>query len=348
MGLKILHSADWHLDSPFTGVTPDQQTYLKEAQRKIPAMVADLCRRENCDLVLLSGDLFDGPATKDSVENLKRALAHCAVPVFISPGNHDFCAPGSPWLEENWPENVHIFTGGLESVAVNNLDCRVYGAGFTSMDCPGLLEGFRADGEERYKLGVLHGDPVQLRSPYCPVTAAQVRDSGLHYLALGHIHKDGSFCSGRTLCGWPGSIMGRGFDELGEKGVYIVDVDESVRIRRVLLDTPRFQEITVNTEEEKLEDLLPGQGSRDFYRVILTGSREVDLTMLEQFPNLELRDHREAPIDLWESADADTLEGTYFRILREAMDVASEENKEQYRLAAEISRKILLGREVTL
>ena len=69
MGLKILHSADWHLDSPFTGVTPDQQTYLKEAQRKIPAMVADLCRRENCDLVLLSGDLFDGPATKDSVEN---------------------------------------------------------------------------------------------------------------------------------------------------------------------------------------------------------------------------------------------------------------------------------------
>ena len=100
--------------------------------------------------------------------------------------------------------------------------------------------------------------------------------------------------------------------------------------------------------EEKLEDLLPGQGSRDFYRVILTGSREVDLTMLEQFPNLELRDHREAPIDIWESADADTLEGTYFRILREAMDVASEENKEQYRLAAEISRKILLGREVTL
>ena len=216
------------------------------------------------------------------------------------------------------------------------------------MDCPGLLEGFRAAGEERYKVAVLHGDPLQLRSPYCPVTAAQVRDSGLHYLALGHIHKDGSFCSGRTLCGWPGSIMGRGFDELGEKGVYIVEVDESVRLRRMLLDTPRFWEITVNTDEESLEERLPGQGSRDFYRVTLTGSVAADLTMLERFPNLELRDRREEPVDLWSSAEADTLEGTYFRILRAAMDTASEEDGERIRLAAEISRKILLGREVTL
>lgn len=348
MGLKILHSADWHLDTPFTGVTPEQQAYLKEAQRKIPAMVADLCRRENCDLMLLAGDLFDGAATRESVDNLKRVLGSCGVPVFISPGNHDFCAPGSPWLEENWPENVHIFTGGLESVVVPKLDCRVYGAGYTSMDCPGLLEGFRAAGEETYQLAVLHGDPVQMRSPYCPVTAAQVRDSGLHYLALGHIHKDGSFCGGRTLCGWPGSIMGRGFDETGEKGIYIVDVDENVRLRRVLLDTPRFQEITVNTDAETLEDQLPAQGNRDFYRVTLTGSADADLTVLERFPNLELRDLREAPVDIWESADADTLEGTYFRILREAMETAEEGDKERIRLAAEISRKILLGKEVTL
>ena len=348
MGLKILHSADWHLDSPFTGVTAEQQTYLKEAQQKIPETVADLCRGENCDMVLLAGDLFDGAAARDTVERLKRALESCRVPVFISPGNHDFCAPGSPWLEETWPENVHVFTGGLESVAVKPLNCRVYGAGFTGMDCPGLLEGFHTEGEERYQIAVRHGDPVQVRSPYCPVTSAQVRDSGLHYLALGHVHKDGSFCSGKTLCGWPGSIMGRGFDETGEKGVYIVEVDESVRLRRVLLDTPRFWEITVNTDAETLEDLLPAQGNRDFYRVTLTGSGEADLSVLEKFPNLELRDHREAPVDIWESADADTLEGTYFRILREAMENADEADKERIRLAAEFSRKILLGREVTL
>lgn len=349
MGLKILHSADWHLDSPFTGFDQAQQAYLKEAQRKIPGMVADLCRRENCDLVLLSGDLFDGPCTKDSVDNMKRALESMNVPVFISPGNHDFCAPGSPWLEEAWPENVHIFTGALESAVVEELDCRVYGAGYTSMDCPSLLEGFRAEGEARYKIGVLHGDPVQLRSPYCPVTAAQVRDSGLAYLALGHIHKAGSFQNGKTLCAWPGTPMGRGFDETGEKGLYIVDVDEEAKLRQIPLDTPRFYELTVNTDEEILENLLPAQGSRDFYRVTLTGSGEnADAKFLAQFPNLELRDRREEAMDIWASAEADTLEGTYFRILREAMEEADEDTKAQIRLAAEISQKILKGREVNL
>lgn len=349
MGLKILHSADWHLDSPFAGFSGEQQAYLKEEQRKLPGKVADLCRKENCDLVLLAGDLFDGACTKDSVEILKRALADCAVPVFISPGNHDFCAPGSPWLEERWPENVHIFTGALEPVVVDALDCRIYGAGYQSMDCPGLLEGFRAEGKERYHLAVLHGDPVQLRSPYCSVTAPQVRDSGLDYLALGHIHKAGSFRGGSTLCAWPGTPMGRGFDETGEKGVYIVELGEEAKIRQIFLDTPQFCELTVNTDEEALENVLPGAGSLDFYRVTLTGSAEADISdILSRFPNLELRDLREETVDIWAFAEADTLEGTYFRILREAMEEADRESKAQIRLAAEISRKILEGREVRL
>ena len=50
MGLKILHSADWHLDTPFTGFSGDQQAYLKAQLRQIPEKAADLCRRESCDL----------------------------------------------------------------------------------------------------------------------------------------------------------------------------------------------------------------------------------------------------------------------------------------------------------
>ena len=36
MGLKILHSADWHMDSPFGGFEPEKQEYLKQELRKIP------------------------------------------------------------------------------------------------------------------------------------------------------------------------------------------------------------------------------------------------------------------------------------------------------------------------
>ena len=348
MGLKILHSADWHLDSPFAGFSPEQRQYLKRELRKIPGKVADLCRREGCGLMLLAGDLFDGPYTKESLLTMQEALESCGVPVFISPGNHDFLAPGSPWVEARWPENVHIFRGALESVTVPELNCRVYGAGYTAMDCPALLEGFRAEGREAYCVGVFHGDPVQLRSPYCPVTASQVRDSGLDYLALGHIHKQGAFRSGSTLCAWPGSPMGRGWDEIGEKGVYIAELTDRAEARFQMLDTPRFQEMEFDSLSS-LEDALPPEGSRDFYRITLRGQDSGDIhELLNKYPNLTLRDRREDPRDIWETAGADSLEGTYFRLLREQLADADGETAAVIKLAAEISRKLLQGEEVAL
>ena len=354
MGLKILHSADLHLNSPFTGFSEAQRQLLREQQRLLPGKIADLCRREACDLMLLAGDIFDGQPSRDTVDILKEALTRCGVPVFIAPGNHDCCAPGSPWLTESWPENVVIFTGGLESVVLNHLSCRVYGAGFRSMDCPPLLEGFRAEGPETYKIAVLHGDPTQRESPYNPVTAGQVKASGLQYLALGHIHKAGAFRAGNTLCVWPGCPMGRGWDETGEKGVCIVTLEDEAKVQAVSLDTIRFYDLEADAGADAvtaLEGLLPPQGSRDFYRIALTGNADVDLKAISRefpdFPNLFLLDKTEPPIDLWENRDSDTLEGMYFQLLHRAME-EQPENARQILLAAEISRKLLDGREVTL
>ncbi len=354
MGLKILHSADWHLDSPFLGFTQQQRHFLQEAQRKIPSKVAQLCRRENCDMVLLAGDIFDGDGKPETLAILKRELENCGVPVLIAPGNHDYVTDGSPWKEETWPENVFVFTGALESVTIQGLDCRVYGAAFQSMDCPSLLEGFQAEGEETYSLAVLHGDPLQRNSPYNPITNAQVRNSSLNYLALGHVHKAGTFRSGETLCAWPGCPMGRGWDETGEKGVCIVTVDDEVKVQAVSLNMPRFLDLETEISGDAVaavEAVLPAVPGDDFYRITLTGSGNVDLEELQRefsgFSNLILRDNTEAPVEVWADADKDTLEGVYFGMLRKAME-DSPENAQRIQLAAEISRKLLLGREVKL
>ena len=350
MGLKILHSADWHMDTPFVSLSEQQREFLRREQRKLPGKISDICRRENCDLVLLAGDVFDGTPSADTVDQVRRALKECAVPVFISPGNHDFCTPGSPWLTESWPDNVHIFTGGMESVVIPELDCRVYGAGYRSMDCGPLLEGFRAEGAEKYQIAVLHGDPVTSRSPYCAITANQVRDSGLHYLALGHIHKAGMFRSGSTLCAWPGCPMGRGWDEAGQKGVCVVTVEEEAKARFLPLDVPRFSDLEADVSEDAetvLDGLLPAAESRDFFRVTFTGQAAVDVEAVRKqyahLPNLILRDRTESPEDLWAEAGSDSFRGVYFGLLR---DRAGEDPRAV--LAAEISRKILSGREVKL
>ena len=354
MGLKILHSADWHLDSPFAGFSQEQRQFLKEEQRKIPGLIAQLCIREACDLMLLAGDIFDQEPTRETLDNLKRELENCGVPVLIAPGNHDFCSSGSVWLSEQWPENVFVFTGRLESVTIHGLDCRIYGAAFRSMDCPALLENFRAQGDEKYRIAVLHGDPVQRNSPYNPITNAQVADSGLDYLALGHVHKAGAFRSGETLCAWPGCPMGRGWDETGEKGVCIVTLGEEPQIQAVSLPVPKFYDPETEVRGDAaaaVDAVLPAVPGKDFYRVTLTGSGDADLQKLQKqfsgFHNLWLRDRTEPPIEIWEDTDQDTLEGIYFGMLRRAME-QDPENAERIRLAAEISRKLLKGREVRL
>ena len=353
--MKILHSADWHMDSPFAGYTPEQQGHLRREMLKIPGKVADMCRREGCDIMLLSGDIFDGPYTRDSLDAVRTALKECGVPVFISPGNHDYCGPGSPWLEETWPENVHIFKGDMESVALPEINCRVYGAGYQSMDCPCLLEDFRAEGQERFCVAVLHGDPTNAASPYSPMTKAQIRESSLDYLALGHIHKAGMFHAGGTICAWPGCPMGRGYDETGERGVYVTRLGDGYDVRFVSINTLRFHEMEVDTKDNTiaaLEKVLPGFGSRDFYRITLTGSGEGTISEIQDHfghvPNLEFRDRRQEKVDVWHSAGEDSLEGVFFQRLKDARENCDEDTQRQIELAAEISRKLLDGREVKL
>ena len=349
--IKILHSADWHLDAPLLG-----KEELKKALASVPVKLANLCKEENCDLVLLSGDLFDGTPSADSVAALKKALAQMEVPVFITPGNHDFVTPGSIWLTEVWPENVTVFTENqVKSLVLEGLDCTIYGAAFTSMDCPALLEGFRASHTTRYGIGIFHGDPTMVSSAYNPITQTQIRQSGLDYLALGHIHKAGSLLCGDTLCLWPGCPMGKDYGEPGEKGAYIITLDHSVSSKFVALDTPRFYDLNLTVKgsaQEVLENILPTAGSMDYYRITLTGeSEKLDIPLLcgvfSHIPHLELLDSTVAPVDVWKALGTDTLEGQYFGMLKEAMDATPDE-KEVLLLAAELSRRILDGQEVVL
>ena len=348
--IKILHSGDWHLDSPLQGRTETQAAMLRRELLAIPGKLATLCDLENCDLVLLSGDLFDGAYTQATYRAVYDALEKMQVPVFISPGNHDFISPDSPYEKESWPENVFIFKKQqVQWVELPKLGLRVCGAGFQSMDCPSLLDDIHGEG---LAVGVFHGDPTQLHSPYNPVTKQQVENSGLAYLALGHVHKGEAFRAGQTLCAWPGCPMGRGWDEQGEKGALIVTIEDTALMRFVPLNAPQFHDLTVSLADG-IGSVLPAVANEDFYRITLTGEGEqpdlIDLrTEFWAFPNLELRDQTVRPVNLWEGAGEDSFEGVYFGMLKAALTQAGEAEKEKILLAAKLSRQLLEGQEVDL
>lgn len=355
--IKILHSADWHLDSPMSGHSPENGEFLRRELRKIPEKIAALAKAESCDLMLLAGDLFEGTALPETVRSVQKALSQAGIPVFISPGNHDFLCPGSPYEMAGWPENVHIFKEpGIQSVSLPELDCKIYGAGYTAMDCPALLKGFQAEGQEQYHIGILHGEADTARSSYCPISKEQLRSSALTYLALGHIHKGGSTRSGETLCAWPGCPMGHGYDELGEKGALIVTLDDGVDLSFRPLDGPRFYDEYLEAGTNPLPSLrgfLPSLPTEDFYRITLTGySAGVDMQSLysafPHIPNLILRDETLPEMDLWQAAGEDSLEGVVFTMLQQAAQSDNPALQKNAQLAARICRQILDGQEVKL
>ncbi len=186
------------------------------------------------------------------------------------------------------------------------------------------------------------------------MTRAQIKDSELDYLALGHVHKGGSIQAGETLCIWPGCPMGKGFDETGEKGVVITELGG--RSVFVPLDTTRFYDEQVDADGDPTQALaaaLPALPTRDHYRITLTGySPKPQLEALTEafphVPHLILRDETVPEVDIWSSTGEDSLEGEFFSILRENAQSTSQTLQHRAELAARISRRLLDGQEVKL
>ena len=225
--VRLIHAADFHLDSPFSGLDPEQAIRRRAEQRELLGRLAELARDRNADLVLLAGDLFDAERVfQETAKALAQHLESIPCPVLIAPGNHDFYSGRSPYATLRWPENVHIFTSGqLEGVSLPQLNCTVYGAAFTAPRQDSTpLHGFQAQGDGMH-LMVLHGQTGALNE-YGPIAPQDIQNSGLTYLALGHVHQySGLNREGGTFWAYPGCPEGRGFDVLEDKGDLYIDAD---------------------------------------------------------------------------------------------------------------------------
>lgn len=361
--LSFLHAADFHLDAPFSALSPDRAAARREELRALPSRLCDLARERAVQLLLLSGDLFDhAQVYRDTLEAFSRALGSIPAKVFIAPGNHDFYSLRSPWTAVSWPANVHIFTSpAIEAVELPQLGCVVYGAAFTSPfrdDSP--LSQFQAPDDGRAHIMVLHGD-VDASSRYAPIPSAQIARSGLTYLALGHVHTcSGPQRAGETLWAYPGCPEGRGFDETGEKGVLCGSVSSrSVSLSFCPLCSRRYEILRVNlseglSPEAALAAALPKGAQRDIYRILLTGEsgpEGLDLDALAalaapSFYALSLRDHTRVRRALWSRAEEDTLTGLFLRSLRDRLSAAqNDEERSQIETAVRFGLAALENRE---
>lgn len=360
--IKILHTADLHLDSAFETLSPGKAAIRRSELRVLPKKIASLAIREKADVVLLSGDLLDSDSMyRETGEELVENLAKIPVPVFIAPGNHDYYTEKSPYARLEMPEQVYLFTkDSIEYFDFPERGFRVYGAAFTEKSAPPLLQGFHAERTEGvWNLMCIHGEIGAVQSAYNPISEEEIRESGLDLLAVGHIHKSGGLNkAGDTWYSQPGCPEGRGFDETGRKTVSILELsDEGCTLREVPVASRSYELLSVDvTDVDPLFAVsiaLPDETVRNIYRIILTGETEKPLNLprlqeklAEYFFELQLRDKTHLKQNIWEWAGQNTLRGIFLTKLKERLDAAkSETEREQIEQAVRWGLAALDNRE---
>lgn len=360
--MRILHAADLHLDSAFAGLAEEKAALLRQESRDILRRMVDWANDHAVDVMLLSGDLFDSDRMySQTARTLAQALARFRGRIFLSPGNHDFYAPGSGYDAVDWPENVHIFTSRRpQTVLLRSLNASVTGAAFTSAEEWEPFDGDSFSGSDApIRLGVLHGEVTRGESKYRAIPPAEIEKTNLTYLALGHVHRcAGVQRAGNTAYAYPGCLPGRGFDETGDKGFLYGEITpEKVELEFIPFAPRRYQSVTADITDrdpaDAVRQALDPDCGQDICRVLLTGSRRENFSLSVLTSELsglcaalELTDETYPEEDVWARCGEDSLRGLFLQNLRARYDGADEDEKRQLLQAARFGLAALDNRDL--
>lgn len=239
--LRLLHFGDMHLDAPFASVGMAAGERLREGHRRVFDNIISAARE--CDLVLISGDLFaSGFVLPDTLRSVRDAFASLDCPVVIAPGDSDPYLPGGIWSSTVWSDNVKIFKKDtLSSFEIElpraKKTVTVYGYAFTSdkMTRSPLENAPAADaGDGKLALLCAHADIRDEMGRVCRTDPDKLLRFGAAYAALGHaapcpkpLTAHGSTCA---YCGTPEA---QNFDEAGDDGYNLITFPDNARIPTV-------------------------------------------------------------------------------------------------------------------
>ena len=350
--IKILHTADIHIGAAESFLGADADARRFETLITFEKII-DLAITEKVDLIAIAGDLFDSNTVEERFitavfEKIKTAAP---IKVIFAAGNHDPLNADSPFLNRSLPENLYVLGINDECITFDDIGAKVYGRSFEHSYLQGE-ESLSIKADENYiNILVQHGElKSDLNSDYNAITPKFVKNSGMDYIALGHVHKrteigklDGTSFA---YCGCP---EGQGFDELDQKGVYIgeigkkycdlkftpvskrLHIEEKVDVRS-LKDSSEIS----STILMQLENAY-GENFRDnLYKIELTGeiSEDTEIITAEILSRIngelyfvKLKNRTEYLIDYEALSKEPTLKGIFVKKMLKKAELATEEEK---------------------
>lgn len=365
-GFSFAVSGDLHLDSPLSGYEPQQAEYLKNKQLKSLMDLCKYCKSNKLDYLFLCGDIFDNlKPEKALLREVQQSFRLCEqTQVIIVPGNHDPYFPGAFWDDPDWPANLIIIKKANCYLDFEQHKLCIYSSPFISQSSSySLFETFNPPlDKHKFNLLLLHGDLLSSgsESRYNPIPLEWLKESGLDLALFGHIHSSSELQKvAHTHYLYPGTLMGRGFDECGSKGFYVGKVKftalnnlpsrNELEISFVPLRNARFHTLSTPLQnfaetaslEEGLAQYLEKQilassfnPERDFFRIILEGTtaEKIETAYLKAYLEdkvqyLEILDHSLPELNLHNYLHSEDLAQYVARIclsLREQISAKEE------------------------
>jgi len=352
--MRIIHIADVHLDSALRANLDS----TKRKERKLELLdtfcnLVKVATREGASAILIAGDLFDSRIISKTVRNafLAQVVNHPAIEFYYLRGNHD--ATCLKDLEEV-PANLHFFDDTWTEYVLNPRgkgNIMLNGVEFNGYNGESVYDSLSLNNKD-FNIVMMHGQTAKYnmgdKTEY--IRLDRLTNRGIDYLALGHVHAQvKEALDGRGEYCFSGCLEGRGFDECGEHGFMMLDIDEETMnwtcdfvpfAKRSLYTVPVDVSGCMHSEEilSRVQgELTKGGYSRDsLIKIVLVGhvdaQCEKDLgyiihPFLDHYYVVKLYDDTRMSIDYRLYAFDESLKGEFVRTVW-ASDLTDDEKGE--------------------
>ncbi len=329
--MKIIHTADLHLDSPLIGVSDS----VKRRAELINALseLSEVANNCKATAVIVAGDLFDDKFVSSStVKSVAQIIAQSNLRWFVLRGNHGDIAPYET-LHKLCP-NVLFFGDNWQRYDIGNVTIvgRELGVNDTV-----AWQNFAVDAD-RYNILVLHGDVDG--DDYGIIDKKAIANSNVNYVALGHRHAYSAVKFGRVKGCYSGVLEPRGFDELADTGFVIIDTDkDTVVFHKQHLRKVESVAVDVSGVENDvaLENLIYQKtadvSARNYLNLSFVGELAEDVRpvsvakrLLEgKFFALRLKDETKSKVDLAALRKEVSLRGEFVKLAEELGEESRDE-----------------------
>ena len=370
--MKIMHLADFHLDSAFSGFSKEAADKKRADLRNVFVRAMQIAKESKVKLILISGDLFDTPFCSSLTrKTVFDAMKDVDCPIVIAPGNHDYYNKNGSYADKSLPENVFVFNSNeLGRFDFDELGISVIGYAFTS---DRFEENPLANevplSSENVNILCAHTEIGTAYLRYAPMSFSSIAKHGFVYAALGHVHNPSEpIRIENSLIAYSGFAQGRSFDELGDGGAYIVDIDlenKNATVERIMLSSMRYiiEKIDITSLDNdddvanKIEDVINEKkySEETALRVVLTGAIPSDYAINEAaitskltssaLALLQLRNETVANFDLADLEGDMTVRGEVYRLLLPLLNSDDEKERQKGALALKFALASLDKRE---